>query len=72
MNNGDRLMPIDTDNVLKVLNMVKELAGKKTRYELNPEFNPADDGNFNDAYDAGYTDAEIHMARNILRILKGI
>ena len=65
-------MPIDTDNVLKVLEIVKKLAGEKTRYELNPEFNPADDGDFNDAYDAGYIDAEIYMARDILRILKGI
>jgi hypothetical protein len=69
MNNGDRLMPIDTDNVLKVLNMVKELAGKKTSDERDTDVHTWD---LSDAYQTGYNDAEIHMARNILRILKGI
>lgn len=50
----------------KFIAELKAKAAELTSYERDPNFNPADDGNFNDAYGYGYDDGEIHMVRAVL------
>jgi hypothetical protein len=55
------------------IEQLKRLATKKTTIETNPDdWNPYDlsGGNFDDAYQIGYDDAEIDNARFILDILE--
>lgn len=60
----------DAEKLAAILKLIENDANRLTRYEANPEFNPADDGNFNDAYSYGYEDGETHTARAVLDIIK--
>ena len=62
----------DAQKLKLIADLIEADANRQTQYEANPEFNPADDGNFNDAYSYGYEDGETHMARSILSIIKGL
>ena len=59
----------DAEKITAILKLVVPYSGRLTRYEANPDFNPADDGNFNDAYGYGYEDGETHLTRAILAII---
>jgi len=59
------------DKVSALLKLIEKTAGQPISCEANPEFNPADDGNFDDAYGYGFKDGEIALARALLDILKG-
>ena len=61
----------DSEKLAEILKMVESHATNETRYESNSEFNPADDGNFDDAYGYGVEDGHTSMARAVLMILKG-
>lgn len=64
-------MMTDADKLMTILKAVESVAARMDNRERNLEYNPADNGNFDDAYSEGYDDAEIHMARDILRIIRG-
>ena len=53
----------------KFITALKAKAAELTSYERNPDFSPSDDGNFDDAYEYGYVDGEIHLARAVLRAM---
>ncbi len=62
----------DTEKLTLLISEFRALAARSTRYEENAEFNPADDGNFNDAYSAGVEDGIIIVARNILNMIEAL
>lgn len=53
----------------KFIDALKAKAAKLTSHERNPDFSPSDDGNFDDAYEYGYVDGKIHLARTVLRAM---
>jgi hypothetical protein len=61
----------DSEKLAAILKLVERDAARETHYEMDADFNPADDGNFNDAYSYGHEDGKIDMARSVIAILKG-
>lgn len=53
----------------KFIAELKAKAAELTSYERNLEFSPSDDDAIYDAYDYGYDDGKIHLARAVLRAL---
>ena len=53
-----------------LINLIENTARQPISCESNPEFNPADDGNYDDAYGYGFKDGEISLARELLTIIK--
>ncbi len=58
--------------IVKELDELKRLAALKTNRELYSDYSPGDNGNADDAYGDGYADAEIHMARRMLRMIQDV
>ena len=54
-----------------LINLIENTARQAISCESNPEFNPADDGNYDDAYGYGFMDGEISLARELLAIIEG-
>lgn len=64
-------MMTDTDKLVKILQEVADVAALKTNRERYSDYSPGDNGNYDDAYVDGCDDAEIFMARRILRMIQG-
>lgn len=62
----------DAEKLAEILREVAKLAANLTNRETHADYGPGDNGNYDDAYNDGYMDAEIHMARNILAIIQGV
>ena len=59
------------DKVSALLKLIENTAKQPISRESNPEFNPADDGNYDDAYGYGFKDGEISLARELLALIEG-
>ena len=61
----------DSEKLALLIAELRIMAARSTRYEMNEDYNPADDGNFNDAYNDGFEDGMTITARDLLASFKG-
>jgi hypothetical protein len=52
-----------------IIDFLRSLAEQKTFYEMDSDYSPADNGNYDDAHSDGVRDGEIYMARTVLDLM---
>ena len=62
----------DADKLALILKEVADVAARKTNRELYSDYSPGDNGKYDDSYGDGWNDAEIFMARRILRMIQDV